>query len=141
MPRLALAALLCLLAALPARGEDNPILARMAAFAAAYNAADAEAVAAFYTPDGALLPPRAAPRVGRAAIAAHYAAAFQAGVGNLRYEVKEIRAHGPTTAVEIGETLVSQGDATIHGRYLHVWTLTDGAWLLSRDIYHVLGTR
>lgn len=138
MPRLLL--LLALLLPVPALAQDNPIVARMNAFAAAYNARDAQAIAGFYAEDGALLPPQAAILSGRPAIAAHYAAAFNAGVGNLRFKVLEIRQHGPAAAVEIGETLVDAGGRTIRGRYLHVWISRDGQWWLSRDIYHVLAT-
>ena len=117
----------------------NPIIQQMQIFVDAYNAADATAIAALYTPDAALLPPQSAPLVGPEAIAAHYAAAFENGASNLRAEVQEIRQHGDAAAVEIGETLVDLGDRTIRGRYIHVWQLTpDTGWQLSRDFYHVL---
>lgn len=140
MPRLLTACLLLIASTLPTAAQDNPIVARMQAFAAAYNAADAAAIATFYTQDGAVLPPQAAAVVGHQAIAAHYAAAFSAGVKNLRLDIKEIRSHSPTTAVEIGETLVDFGSQTIRGRYLHIWVQNGGQWMLSRDIYHVLST-
>jgi uncharacterized protein (TIGR02246 family) len=138
MPRLLAAALMLAASALAAAAQDNPIVARMAAFAEAYNAGDGAAMAAFYTEDGAVLPPGGLALVGRAAIATHYQAAFDAGVANLRYEIVEIRGHGPASAVEIGETLVDAGGRTIRGRYLHVWVNTGETWALSRDIYHVL---
>ncbi len=140
MPRLAALLILCLLA-LPATAQDNPIIQRLQSFIAAYNAGDAPAIATFYTEDAAVLPPRAAAVVGREAITKHYADAFQGGVGNLRLDVKEIRGHSPSSAVEIGETAVEFNGQTILGRYLHVWVLQDGTWLLSRDIYHVLDVR
>jgi uncharacterized protein (TIGR02246 family) len=122
-----------------AAAQDNPIVGRMQAFAAAYNAGDAQAIGTFYTEDGALLPPGGAILSGRPAIAGHYASAFKQGASNLRFRVLEIRQAGPETAVEIGETRVSAGKNEIDGRYLHVWVLQDGAWMLSRDIYHVVG--
>jgi len=140
MTRLAFALLVCLLA-LPAAAQNNPIVQRLQAFTAAYNAGDAATIATFYTENGAILPPQSAAVIGRAAIAEHYAAAFQGGVGNLRIDVKEIQGHGPSSAVEIGETAVDFNGQTILGRYMHVWVLQDGVWMLSRDIYHVLGTR
>ena len=138
---LRLAALLACLLALPAAAQDNPIVQRLQAFTAAYNAGDAAAIATFYTEDAALLPPQSAAVLGRDAITKHYADAFQGGVTDLRLDIKEIRAHGPSSAVEIGETAVAFNGQTVLGRYLHVWVLQDGAWLLSRDIYHVLDVR
>ena len=52
--RILFAAMLPALLAPPAAAQDNPILARMASLAEAYNVGDAGAIAEFYTEDGAL---------------------------------------------------------------------------------------
>ena len=119
--------------------QDNPILKRMEAFATAYNAQDARAISEFYILNGALFAPRNKPLVGRKPIEAHYAKAFKAGAKDLRFQIDEFKQAGPSTAIEIGQTRVKFGKQTILGRYLHVWVKTDGGWLISRDIYHVLG--
>ncbi|MEZ5812685.1 MAG: SgcJ/EcaC family oxidoreductase [Rhizobiaceae bacterium] len=137
--RIGLALLILLAAAGLARAQDNPIVNRMAAFAEAYNAGDAAAIAGFYTEEGAVLPPQGRAVVGRDSIRAHYARAFDGGVGGLEYRIVEIRQHGPAAAVEIGETRVKAGGQTILGRSMHVWVMSGGAWYLSRDMYHVLG--
>ncbi|MEQ8898868.1 MAG: SgcJ/EcaC family oxidoreductase [Roseovarius sp.] len=136
----ALTTLFLLLAALPARAQDNPIIAQIKVFQTAFNAGDAGAVAGLYTEDAALLPPRSASVSGRAAIAAHYDQAFRSGVRALAINILEIRQHGPDSAVEIGETQVDFGDQRIHGRYLHVWVRDGETWRLSRDIFNVIGT-
>lgn len=139
MPRLFsvfLATLMTLIAA-AATAEDNPILARMTAFAAAYNAADAQAIAGFYAEDAALLPPGQAAVLGREAIAEHYARAFAAGAKDLQFKAFDIRVFGDA-AVEIGETVVMVGDQRVVGRYMHLWQVIGGALLLTRDMYHVL---
>jgi uncharacterized protein (TIGR02246 family) len=133
------AIILMLATAMPAWAQDNPIVARMEAFAEAYNAADAQAIAGFYADDGALLPPGSKIVTGKQSIADHYATAFGQGVSDLQFRILEIRQAGPATAVEIGETQVKAGNRTIHGRYLHVWTKEGEIWSLSRDMYHVLG--
>lgn len=126
----------------PAQAQDNPIVARVNAFTTAFNAGDAAAVAGFYTETGALFPPQAGNVVGRAAIAAHFGAAFQAGVTGLEVNILEIRQHGPEAAVEIGETFIQFNGQRIHGRYLHVWSRQgDGPWQLNRDIYNVIGVQ
>ena len=139
MVRIIIAMLMLLTAVAPSSAQENPIVTRMQAFAAAYNTGDAEAIGAFYTEDGALLPPGGAILGGRKVIAVHYAAAFQQGASNLRFRVLEIRQAGSQTVVEIGETLVTAGGNDINGRYLHVWVLQGDTWMLSRDMYHVVG--
>lgn len=132
---ISLTAILALTAA--AQAQDNPIVARMTAFVAAYNAQDTDAIAAFYAPDAALLPPGQASVLGREAIARHYAAAFDAGARDLQFKTFDIRGFD-TSAVEIGETVVMVGDQRIVGRYMHLWEAVDGQLLLTRDMYHVL---
>ncbi len=134
-----LGAVLLFVSAFAAAAQDNPIVARMAAFTEAYNAGDGAAIARFYTGDAAVLPPQGKPVVGREAIAAHYGQAFAGGVAGLQYKIIEIRQHGPAAAVEIGEAQVRAGEQTILSRSMHVWALEDGTWYLSRDMYHVLG--
>ena len=143
MPRLprALAALLtCLALTLPALAQDNPIIARMTEFTAAYNAGDAAAIAAIYSPDGVILPPGQPAIQGREAIAAHYAQAFAAGAGDLQFRVIEIIAY-EARAVEFGETIVTLGDQRILGRYMHYWEAIGDEILLARDMYQVLSVQ
>lgn len=118
--------------------QANPVVERIKAFTQAYNAKDAQAVASFYLKNGALLPPRSKAIVGHKAIAAHYARAFQNGVGALKYRVIEIDQVGPAAAVEIGETQIRVKNAVILGRSVHVWKKARGTWWLARDMYHVL---
>lgn len=132
---LALAA--ALIVTLPAKAQDNPVIARMTAFVATYNAQDAESLAGFYAPDAALLPPGEASILGREAITQHYVQAFAAGARDLQFKTFDIRAFD-TSAVEIGETVVMVGEQRIVGRYMHLWEVIDGQLLLTRDMYHVL---
>ncbi|QFT79601.1 SnoaL-like domain protein [Roseovarius sp. THAF27] len=135
LPILALGLLLAFGTA--AQAQDNPVIARMTAFVATYNAQDAESLAGFYAPDAALLPPGQASILGREAIAQHYAQAFAAGARELQFKTFDIRGFD-TSAVEIGETVVMMGEQRIVGRYMHLWEVIDGQLLLTRDMYHVL---
>jgi len=130
---------LLILLALPASAQDNPIVARVQVLAQAYTAGDVATIAAIYSENAALFPPQMETLVGRPAIANLYARAFQGGATNLRFTVQEIRQHGPGTAVEIGETLIEVNGTDIRARYVHVWRLENGRWMLSRDIYNVIG--
>lgn len=139
MTRLFISLALALVFAGPARAQDNPVVAAVERFVAAYNAGDAATVASLYTEDGVLFPPDMGHLAGRARIGELYTAAFTGGAGNLRYNILEIRGHGPDAAVEIGEMIISAGGRDMKGRTMHVWRLVNGQWLLSRDIYNIIG--
>ena len=117
--------------------QDNPIADRLRAFISAYNQGDAAAIAEFYTPQGALIPPQSNIIVGREAIAEFYSRAFQSGAGQLKIKVLEVRSHGSATLVEISDMRVNVNGRAIDGRYLHVWVKENGIWYLSRDMYHL----
>lgn len=117
--------------------QDNPVVKRIQAFTAAYNAGDSAAIAEFYTDDGALLPPRSNIIVGRKAIAKYYASAFNNGVSNLKIKVLELRTHGAGSAVEISDMTFKVNNKTLGGRYLHIWVRQQGNWYISRDMYNL----
>ena len=134
-----LLALLCLmLLPISAMAQDNPIIARMTAFAAAYNRQEAATLAAYYAPNAILLAPGQKAIIGGEAIARHYQQAFDAGARELQFKAFDIRPLGDKAAIEIGETVVQLGNQRIVGRYMHMWEVLDGQLLLTRDMYHVL---
>lgn len=117
--------------------NSNPIIARMEAFVAAYNAQDVQGILSFYTPDAVLFPPGQKAIIGHQAIGEFYAQAFAAGARELQFKTFDIRAR-TDIAVEIGETVVQAGDTRVVGRYMHVWEVMDGQIMLTRDMYHIL---
>ena len=119
---------------------SNPIIARMAALVEAYNAQDVEAIGAIYHPEAALLAPGEPAILGRAAIMQHYADAIAAGSTNVRFRTFDIRP-SEIMAVEIGEAIVQVGATDFVTRYMHVWEVDGTEIYLTRDIYHLLGTR
>jgi len=137
---LALSLLLPLQALAQANDTSNPIIARMAALVEAYNAQDLDAIGAVYHPEAALLAPGEAAIVGRAAIIQHYADAIAAGSTNVRFRTFDIRP-SEIMAVEIGEAIVQVGDTDFVTRYMHVWEVEGEEIYLTRDMYHLLGTR
>lgn len=112
---------------------------RLQGFVAALNARDVQAVVGFYARDAALFPPQAGHLVGRDQIARHYAAAFQAGLEGLDARILELRQLGPDAVVAIGATTIRAGGQAIAARFLHIWRSEDGQWVISRDIYNVIG--
>lgn len=114
------------------------IEAASAAFAEAFNAGDAEAVAAMYTEDALVLPPGKEPIEGRAAIQADLAADLAGMEGMvLTFETTEIQAaHGH--ALEVGGFTLEGADGSHvdHGKYIAIWKNTDDGWKIARDIWN-----
>lgn len=132
---------LALLAPLHAHAQsDNPIIARMEALVAAYNAQDLEAIGAIYHPEAALFPPGEPAILGREAIVQHYADAIAAGATDVQFRTFDIRP-SEIMAVEVGETVVQVGGTGYVTRYMHVWEVDGTELYLTRDIYHLVATQ
>ena len=121
--------------------DVDAIRAGTAAFADAYNAGDADALAAAYTEDAVLLPPNAPAVSGRAAIREFWAtdSANTTGAG-LKFVFP---GDGPAEvsgdlAYESGSFKVvdASGAAVVTGKYIGVFKKVDGKWLLARDTWN-----
>ena len=114
------------------------IEAASAAFAEAFNAGDAEAVAAMYTEDALVLPPGKEAIEGRTAIQAQIAADFAEMEGMvMSFETTEVQAaHGH--ALEVGGYTIEGADGSHvdHGKYIAIWKNTDDGWKITRDIWN-----
>lgn len=117
------------------------IAATSARFEAAYNGGDAQAVAALYTEDGAVLPPGSARIDGREGIAGLWQSFIDAGVRDLDLETVELEASGDS-ASEVGQFTLTAPDGqggriTAGGKYIVLWQRgADGVWRLYRDIWN-----
>ncbi len=106
------------------------------AFAAAFLRGDADAVAGLYTIDAQLIPPGAEVVSGRAAIAAFWKGAIEAGLTDIVLEAQEVESAGDL-AYEIGSVkLVAPDGSVSRDRYLVVWKRENGKWRLHRDIWN-----
>jgi uncharacterized protein (TIGR02246 family) len=105
-------------------------------FAAAFLRGDAAAVAELYTVDAELLPPGAEAVAGRAAIAAFWKGAIDAGVKDLVLTTVQVESAGDL-AYEVGKVrLVAKDGQATEDRYLVVWKRENGKWQLHRDIWN-----
>ena len=108
------------------------------AFLEAFNAGDAEAVAAMYAEDAVILPPGKEAIEGRAAIEADWEADMASMEGMvMSFEITEVQAaHGH--ALEVGGYTVEGADGSHvdHGKYIAIWKNTDDGWKISRDIWN-----
>jgi uncharacterized protein (TIGR02246 family) len=115
--------------------ESRAALARAAeAFVEAFNKGDAEAVAAFWTPDGDYIDQTGRLLKGREAIEEAYSQFFAKNKGlKLRIESESVRFPTPETAVEDGTSAVlpQDGAPPSRARYTSIFVRKDGNWLLS----------
>jgi uncharacterized protein (TIGR02246 family) len=103
------------------------------AFKAAFEAGDAKAVAALWTPDGELVEESGARIEGRAAIEKRYAEFFKANPKvRIAIRIDIIRFPNANTALEDGSATVSypSGIAMNSGNYSVVHVKRDGKWLM-----------
>lgn len=124
-------------------GQDAAagIAASLERFETAYNSGDAAAMAALYTPDGAVLPPDTARIDGREGIQAMWQSFMDAEVRDLVLETVELETHDDS-ASEVGTFTISVPDGaggrvTASGKYIVLWHEgDDGVWRLHRDIWN-----
>jgi uncharacterized protein (TIGR02246 family) len=137
--------LCCALLALPASASaqesmdaDTAIRAGSQAWAAAWNAGDAKALAALYTEDAIVMAPGGEPAQGRTAIMEAFQAAIEEAAGaQNKTMTKEVMAMGDW-AIELGGfvTDAASGSHLDHGPFIAVWKKVDGKWLIHRDIWN-----
>jgi uncharacterized protein (TIGR02246 family) len=108
-----------------------------AAFEAAFERGDADAIAALYTSTGVLLPTGMGSIQGAAGIAAFWAGAMKMGIARVKLETQDIEELSDT-AIELGhyQLLGAEGEQLDHGKYLVVWKEQLGQWKLHQDIWN-----
>jgi uncharacterized protein (TIGR02246 family) len=118
--------------------DEAAIRANIAKFVKAYNAGDAKAVAALFTPDGHAVDKDGDDAEGREAIQQTFAKLFAAmPKKNLEVFVESIRFLGPDLAMEVGTTkeTPAPGEPPEYDRYTVIHVRRDGKWqmALARD--------
>jgi uncharacterized protein (TIGR02246 family) len=102
---------------------------------------DAEAIAAFYTPDASLLPPGEKPARGRPAILAYFAWMRKVKITDVVITVEEFEVFGNTAYVmgTVTDTLGGPNPGIISIKYIDIRKQQpDGSWLVFRDIWNDL---
>jgi len=102
----------------------------------AYNAGDAAAVAALYTPDAQLMVPAAEPGSGPKAVQTLIAGDIALG-GKLTLKTGDVVAFGDY-ALETGSWVANSPDGKHldHGPYLTLYKKADGGWKIYRDMWN-----
>jgi uncharacterized protein (TIGR02246 family) len=120
----------------PAAQKSDAIAARDAAWQAAFDAGDANQVAAIYTDDARVMPPNAATVQGRESIATAFGPMIKAG-WKIELVNTEAMASGDL-GYATGTYVVKNGDgaAVDHGKYVEVMRNVGGQWMISNDIWN-----
>ncbi|NIO13634.1 MAG: DUF4440 domain-containing protein [Xanthomonadales bacterium] len=132
---LALAAALTLAASPASAGKDaSDLAARAAAWQKAFNAGDADAIAALYTEDGMRLPYEAPIVVGRAAVPANIQSTYDVGVTKIELEVLGAESQGNMAWGHGTYHLMDESGATVQkGKWMNVSKKIGGTWLIHCD--------
>src|SRR5262249_12056328 len=118
--------------------DQAAIRANVAAFVKAYNAGDAKAIAALFTPDGQVMDKDGDASEGREQIEETFAEIFAENPEKrIEVIVESIRFIGSDLAVEVGSTkeTLGPGETPDYDRYTVLHVKRDGKWLmaLARD--------
>jgi uncharacterized protein (TIGR02246 family) len=115
--------------------DETLIREAVESYVAAYNRADAKALAAHWSPEGVYQDPITGEQVvGREAIEQQFAAIFaESQNARLTASTNAIQFVSPNVAIEHGEAQVIRGDQTPEeSAYSAVYVKRDGQWLLDR---------
>lgn len=119
----------------PVSPAESEIRAVGAAYVEAYNAGDAEALAAFWSPEAVYVDRLTGEQlIGRDALAEQFRAMFaEASGAKLAVDVESIQFVSPNVAVESGVSrYLIEGVAPEEVSYSAVYVRRDGKWLLDR---------
>ena len=105
----------------------------------AFNTANYDHVAKFFTPDGLLMPPGTDPVQGSKAIERKFREFGETGYGDLRLETTRVDSSADM-AVEIGRytVVIRRANGSVAndcGKYMRVWRRL-GAWLIVGDCWN-----
>lgn len=122
----------------PARADEvrDAVEAGNKAFVAAFLRGDAAAISQLYTESAQVIGPGEPVARGRAAIAAAWQKAIDAGVKDVKLETAQVESAGDL-AYETGTVqLVAKDGKVTQARYVVVWKREGGRWKLHRDIWN-----
>lgn len=98
---------------------------------------DANALASMYTPTAKILAPNAPVVHGRDAIEAFWRKMIASGVTEVTLTTEEVESFGDTAAEEGTATIKVAGAMSVeHAKYVVVWKLTGGVWMLHWDCWN-----
>lgn len=126
----------------PPASPDQPdirsaIAAANSTFVERFEQGDAAGMANLYTEDGQMMPPNGDVIQGREALTLFWQGLFDAGIAAVELEIVEAESFG-TTASEVSRYTLfdANGEMLDRGKYIILWKLVDGEWMIHRDIFN-----
>ena len=106
-------------------------------FMTAFEAQDAEAVAALYTDNGQLLPPDFNIMQGTEAIQAFWQGGMDSGIASVDLEMQELDVQ-KRTAIEVGQATLYDPDGEVIAvcKFIVIWKRIRCTWKLHKDIWN-----
>jgi uncharacterized protein (TIGR02246 family) len=117
------------------QGEEEAIRKAVASYVEAFNRADADALAALWSPEAVYTNPISGIQVvGRTAIQAQFAGIFAESPGaKLEASTQSVQFISPAVAVEQGSAKLTEADqAPLESNYTAIYVKQNGQWLLDR---------
>jgi uncharacterized protein (TIGR02246 family) len=137
--RIAFAAIVSVMAALPAMAQSKAAIQKLEdQWAAAFNKGDAAAVAAMYADDAYVLPAGAPMSHGSPAIQDFWTKAMEQ-LADIKCSTQDVKPLGRSAALEIGTCTFKMKGATPQDgalKYAVVWKKADGQWKLLQDMWN-----
>jgi ketosteroid isomerase-like protein len=126
----------CLAISAHAADVKSTIEANNVKFGMAAAKGDGAALAAMYVADGQVMPAGSDPIKGKEAIQKFWQGALDSGVAGVKLTTVEVFAQG-SKATEVGQyQLLDKSSKELdHGKYIVVWQLEGGKWMLLRDMF------
>lgn len=128
----------CAATAALANPANDIMSERNAEFFEAVNAADADAVAGFYTEDAKIGPPGEGIISGREAIAEYWDSILGKEIAAARHVPGDYEMPSEDMIVEMSgyELLDADGNVMGGGRAILTWRKVDGEWMITRDLWN-----
>lgn len=123
-------------AAPPVSQPSPEIAARSAAWTTAFQANDLETLVSFYTADARMMPPGAPMTTGHDGVRAVFVPMFEAGLTGDLESIEAVSAGD--IGYNVGKYTLEASDGTLvdEGKYIEIWKLVDGEWMLANDIFN-----
>lgn len=127
----------CATTAVNQASEEAAIRAAANDYQTAFNAHDADRLAALHTADAMVMISNAPLAAGTAAIRSSFADFFRSASPSLSFTPTRIDVVSPTVATDVGTYTLTfntpQGKVTDRGNYTSVWHKVDGQWRIAVD--------
>lgn len=125
----------------PPAADPSVITSRSAAWEAALNAGDVDALVAVYSDDARLMPPDGPMTTGKDAVRAAFGGMIDAGVGGTLTSVEAMVAGDMGHNIGTYQ-LTSGGEVVDTGKFVEIWMRgADGEWRIASDIWNSDGAQ